>query len=178
MLRSRQYVGPSILSLPSPYQSVFRIDDFSDSLETAFGQYSRRGVRFRERVCSDYANLSVAKSVVDQRCCCFCCVTLALMLGSHAISNLDHAIRPGRSLEAAFANDTPVDSMHQHKAVNPGIYRGGTVKESQPSCGKFGLFVRLHLLDLRTDVLARLRNQPQILCLNVRRAHCLRASGN
>src|ERR1043166_2994168 len=43
-------LGRVIVSFPSPYQSILRVNDLSDSSETTFSQDSRRGVRFRERV--------------------------------------------------------------------------------------------------------------------------------
>src|SRR6266480_787559 len=102
-----------LVSLPSPYQSIFGINDFADPLETTFGQNSCRGVWLRERVRSDSANVFVAQCVAYQCCRCLRRVTLALMLGSHAVSNFHHAIRRGRPLEAASADYSAGLLMHQ-----------------------------------------------------------------
>src|SRR6476646_5689569 len=49
--------GRIIVSLPSPYQSVLRVNDLSDPPKTTLGQDSRRGIGFRKRVCSGHAHL-------------------------------------------------------------------------------------------------------------------------
>ncbi len=49
--------------LPSPYQSVFGVDDLADVTEPTLGQDPCRSVLFWQRVCPDQANPAAAESV-------------------------------------------------------------------------------------------------------------------
>ncbi len=166
-----QSSGRFIVFLPSPYQSVLGVNDLPDSMETTLGQNPRGGVRLRQRVGADGANLLMAQSVAHQCCCGFRRVTFALMLGRHAVSNLHHSIRRGRSLEPASADDSAAALMHQRKAMNPGIAKTRSVQQRQPGRRHLRSFVGRHLLDAGADILTRLRHQPQILCFDRPRAH-------
>ena len=86
--------GTFIVSLPSPYQSVLGINDFSKLAETAFGQHSRRGVGSWKRVGSNHAHLSALKSITHQHCRSLCGVTFALVFRCDSVGDLDRPVGP------------------------------------------------------------------------------------
>ncbi len=74
-------------------------------------------VRFRARVYPDRANLAVAESVGDQGSCRFCGVSLALIIGSDAIGNLDNAVGCWGALEATAADHGVTGPQYQGKSM-------------------------------------------------------------
>jgi hypothetical protein len=73
--------------LPSPYQSILRVDRLANVSETAPGQDSRRGVRFRACVCPDHVCLAAVQGVGGQGLRGFGSISLPLVSRVHPVGN-------------------------------------------------------------------------------------------
>lgn len=116
---------------------------------------------------ADELNTRVCKGEADERFGGFGGVTFALMLGIYSVGNFYSAGFVGRSFESTPAYVGSTSTMNQIETMNPRIGRTGTFQAGEPEGRDLGLLVRLKLREGSIDVVARLENEPQILCFDV-----------
>jgi len=108
----------------SAHKPVLRIVDFTDELEAAFCQDALRCIRSGQGVGTDEIDVVDAQCISDERSSGFCRVTFALVVGSDAIGNFNHALCIRWALEATLPNRDARVQVHNGKAMHPGIRPG------------------------------------------------------
>ena len=79
------------LAFPAPDEAILWLDDFANMAETAFGEHSRRGIEFRERVGADHVRSSIRRRIIDERLRRFSGKSLAAIFWNDSIANFDEA---------------------------------------------------------------------------------------
>ena len=88
-----------------------------------------------------------AQCVSDESSSGFCRVTFALVIGSDAIGNFNHAVTIRRAFETALPHRDAGVQLHHGEAMHPGIRRVRCMKTTQPICGKLRFVGSVHGFD-------------------------------
>jgi len=123
--RAREATRCALAQLPSPDETIVRIDDLSDPHESIRGEYASRRTGFRQRMSANDFHALVLAGEFDQRGRGFLRVAAPLVGGVDAICNLDGSACVRRALEGTAAHDMTGRALYHREAMGPWARRRG-----------------------------------------------------